>query len=73
MCKSKGKLNSIFIFQLQIYEDKYLDNIFNYMRFEASKNLGRLRQPVDKTKWSTAPAVLNAFYNPNFNDIGNVI
>ena len=42
------------------------------MQFKADKNLGRLRQPVDKKKWSTAPAVLNAFYNPNFNDIGKL-
>lgn len=31
----------------------------------------KLRQPVDKKKWSTEPAVVNAFYNPNNNDIGN--
>lgn len=29
-----------------------------------------LRQPVDKEKWTTEPAVVNAFYNPNKNDIG---
>lgn len=32
--------------------------------------LNLLRQPVDKEKWTTEPAVVNAFYNPNKNDIG---
>ncbi|KAF2352626.1 Peptidase M13 N-terminal domain [Trinorchestia longiramus] len=54
---------------LTILEDDYLGNIFRFMEFKANKNLGRLRQEVNKSKWSTAPAVLNAFYNPNFNDI----
>ncbi|XP_076053157.1 neprilysin-1-like [Oratosquilla oratoria] len=54
---------------LTIVENRYLENFFNLMEFDAHKNLARLRQMVNKTKWSTAPAVLNAFYNPNFNDI----
>lgn len=29
-----------------------------------------LRKPVEKQKWATEPAVVNAFYNPNRNDIG---
>ncbi|CAH1984049.1 unnamed protein product [Acanthoscelides obtectus] len=39
------------------------------LRFEAQQNFNKLRQPVDKNKWSTDPAVVNAFYNPNRNDI----
>ncbi|KAG9432152.1 neprilysin-1 isoform X2 [Apis mellifera carnica] len=36
---------------------------------ELSKEYVMLRKPVDKDKWSTEPAVVNAFYNPNKNDI----
>ena len=32
--------------------------------------MAKLRKPVDKDKWATEPAVVNAFYNPNKNDIG---
>ena len=32
--------------------------------------MAKLRRPVDKDKWATEPAVVNAFYNPNKNDIG---
>lgn len=47
-----------------------MTNILNIVKFEAKQNLEKLRQPVDKDKWSTEPAVVNAFYNPNKNDIG---
>jgi len=40
------------------------------LKFDAYQNLERLRKPVDKDKWSTEPAVVNAFYNPNKNHIG---
>lgn len=40
------------------------------LKFDAYQNLERLRKPVDKDKWGTEPAVVNAFYNPNKNHIG---
>ncbi|ROT81033.1 Membrane metallo-endopeptidase-like 1 [Penaeus vannamei] len=54
---------------LTIVKNQHLQNVFSWLKFDADKNLGRLREDVNKAKWSTAPAVLNAFYNPNFNDI----
>lgn len=48
-----------------------MENILNVLKFDAQQNLQKLRQPVDRDKWSTEPAVVNAFYNPNKNDIGN--
>jgi neprilysin len=57
-------------FQLNISESEFLENIFSVLRFESYHNLQKLRKPVNKDKWSTDPAVVNAFYNPNKNDIG---
>jgi hypothetical protein len=37
-----------------------------------SRNVEQLRKLVDKDKWATEPAVVNAFYNPNKNDIGEM-
>lgn len=48
-------------------------NVLNVLKFEADQNLQKLRQSVDKDKWSTEPAVVNAFYNPNKNDIGEFL
>lgn len=45
-------------------------NVLKILKFEAKQNLEKLRKEVDKEKWSTEPAVVNAFYNPNKNDIG---
>ncbi|XP_045474405.1 neprilysin-1-like isoform X2 [Harmonia axyridis] len=55
---------------LNISKNNFMQNIFNVLKFDADQNLSKLRQPVDKDKWSTEPAVVNAFYNPNKNDIG---
>ncbi|KAI4462306.1 zinc metalloprotease family m13 neprilysin-related [Holotrichia oblita] len=55
---------------LNITQDEFMTNILNVLKYDADQNLQKLRQPVDKDKWSTEPAVVNAFYNPNKNDIG---
>ena len=54
---------------LDVEPADFLQNILNVKRYEAQYNLHKLRQPVGKDKWSTEPAVVNAFYNPNKNDI----
>ncbi|XP_034934335.1 neprilysin-1-like [Chelonus insularis] len=54
---------------LNISRDRFLENVFTVLRFHAARNLARFGQPVDKNSWSTEPAVVNAFYNPNKNDI----
>ncbi|CAH0385890.1 unnamed protein product [Bemisia tabaci] len=54
---------------LNVTEDNFLLNIFNVLRFDAHQNQQRLRRPVNKDKWTTEPAVVNAFYNPNTNNI----
>lgn len=56
--------------QLNITRKEFMTNVLNLLRYDAQQNLQKLRQPVDKDKWSTEPAVVNAFYNPNKNDIG---
>jgi membrane metallo-endopeptidase-like protein 1 len=38
--------------------------------WKAAENFAKLRKPVNKDKWSMEPAVVNAFYDPNKNDIG---
>ncbi|XP_062552174.1 neprilysin-1 isoform X2 [Armigeres subalbatus] len=54
---------------LSISKDHFVNNILNILKWDAERNLKLLRKPVDKDKWATEPAVVNAFYNPNKNDI----
>uniref|UniRef100_W8BVC8 Membrane metallo-endopeptidase-like 1 n=1 Tax=Ceratitis capitata TaxID=7213 RepID=W8BVC8_CERCA len=54
---------------LTIVPDNFMENVLNILKWDSEKNLQLLHQPVDKEKWTTEPAVVNAFYNPNKNDI----
>ncbi|XP_031352188.1 neprilysin-1 isoform X2 [Photinus pyralis] len=54
---------------LNISDNEFMVNILNILKYEADQNSQKLRQPVDRDKWSTEPAIVNAFYNPNKNDI----
>ncbi|CAH1396574.1 unnamed protein product [Nezara viridula] len=62
------ELNKEYV-MLNITEDQFLENVFNIFHYDALHNLQQLGQPVNKDKWSTEPAIVNAFYNPNKNDI----
>lgn len=55
---------------MEITKDDFIKNVLNILKHEADRNLQLLRQPVNKDKWTTEPAIVNAFYNPNRNDIG---
>lgn len=58
-------------FQLEpVEKETFLANMFAILNFESERNVKKLRQPVTRDKWVTEPAVVNAFYNPNKNDIG---
>lgn len=57
-------------FQLNITRNNFMRNALNVLKFESDQNVQKLRQPIDRDKWATETAVVNAFYNPNKNDIG---
>ncbi|HEX3619975.1 MAG TPA: M13 family metallopeptidase, partial [Candidatus Udaeobacter sp.] len=64
------------------YPDKWLDYsllpidrgpyVLNAMRagkFEADRDLEKIGKPVDRTDWGMTPPTVNAYYNPNMNEI----
>lgn len=55
--------------QLTLTEDHFVHNVLYILKWDAQRNLQLLRKPVDKERWATEPAVVNAFYSPNKNDI----
>ncbi|XP_065200179.1 neprilysin-1 isoform X2 [Planococcus citri] len=55
--------------KLNVTHQHFFRNMFNVLQFECSRNMDKLRKPVDRDKWTTEPAVVNAFYSPNKNDI----
>uniref|UniRef100_A0A0A9W738 Membrane metallo-endopeptidase-like 1 n=3 Tax=Lygus hesperus TaxID=30085 RepID=A0A0A9W738_LYGHE len=54
---------------LNITDHQFLENVFNIFHYDARHNLQKFGKPVNKDKWYTEPAIVNAFYNPNKNDI----
>lgn len=54
---------------LHIDPDKYFENTLNVLRHLTKTEQSKLGQPVNKTAWNTAPAVVNAYYSRNKNQI----
>lgn len=57
--------------QVYIHPDKYFENILNMLRHSTRIEHDRLGSPVNKTLWNTGPAIVNAYYNRNRNQISN--
>ncbi|MBF2707342.1 M13 family metallopeptidase [Flavobacterium soyangense] len=47
----------------------YFENMKNISLWSFKEDLDKLKKPVDKTEWAVAPQIVNAFYNPSFNEI----
>ncbi|AVP49298.1 M13 family metallopeptidase [Williamsoniiplasma luminosum] len=45
------------------------ENVMNISKFFIEKNLKEIALPVDRDKWSMHPQTVNAYYNPNTNEI----
>ena len=76
-------LKKLAAFQVKIgYPDKWLDYsllkvdrgpfVMNAVRaenFEVNRDLKKIGKPVDRTEWGMTPPTVNAYYNPNMNEI----
>ncbi|MEL0651515.1 M13 family metallopeptidase [Algibacter sp. TI.3.09] len=47
----------------------YLQNILNVRAWNHKKTIEELSKPVDKSEWGMAPQVVNAYFNPPYNEI----
>ena len=54
---------------LQVSRGPYYNNAVNAGQFEFNRSLGKIGKPVDKTEWGMSPPTVNAYYNPQFNEI----
>ncbi|KAM3959234.1 LOW QUALITY PROTEIN: neprilysin-4-like [Aphomia sociella] len=55
--------------EVKVHPDKYFENILNILQHLTKMEQSRIGQPVNKTLWNTAPAVVNAYYSRNKNQI----
>ena len=54
---------------LVIRRDDLVGNMQRAAAFEWNRRLARLGKPVDRDEWFMTPQTVNAYYNPNMNEI----
>jgi predicted metalloendopeptidase len=47
----------------------FFQNMMNASSWNVKKDMDKLGKPVDKTEWYMAPQIVNAYYNPSYNEI----
>ena len=54
---------------LDIQRGPYVENVFRAAVFEFHRDLNKVGKPVDRTEWEMSPPTVNAYYNPQLNEI----
>src|SRR5213082_3912431 len=54
---------------LKIDRGPYVLNAMRAENFEVNRELKKIGKPVDRTEWGMTPPTVNAYYNPNMNEI----
>lgn len=54
---------------LKIRRESYVENFFACNDFTTKKNYAKIGKPIDRSEWLMAPHIVNAYYNPLWNEI----
>lgn len=54
---------------VEIAPDDFFGNATRATVFESRRDLGKIGKPVDRGEWGMTPPTVNAYYNPQMNDI----
>jgi putative endopeptidase len=54
---------------LKIDRSSYLQNSFRASEFENARDLAKIGKPVDRAEWGMTPPTVDAYYNPQLNEI----
>ena len=54
---------------VEIKRDDFLGNETRATVFESDRQLAKIGKPVDRAEWGMTPPTVNAYYNPQMNDI----
>jgi putative endopeptidase len=55
--------------KLEVKPDDYMGNALRAYRFEDTRRWNKLGKPVDLNEWGMTPPTVNAYFNPQMNDI----
>ncbi len=54
---------------LTIARDDYMGNVLRARMFEFNRRIAKIGKPLDRGEWDMTPPTVNAYYNPQVNDI----
>jgi len=54
---------------IKIARDDYFGNVEHATLFESRRELAKIGKPVDRTEWQMTPPTVNAYYDPQMDDI----
>lgn len=54
---------------VNIASNDFLGNVQRATEFERHRNINKIGKPVDHSEWGMTPPTVNAYYNPQMNDI----
>jgi endothelin-converting enzyme/putative endopeptidase len=54
---------------LEVKRDDFFGNALRATAFENKRDLNKIGKPVDRGEWGMTPPTVNAYYNPQMNDI----
>ena len=54
---------------LAIARDDVVGNVMRAKTFEYRRNIAKLGRPIDRDEWGMTPQTINAYYNPELNEI----
>ena len=54
---------------LKIDRGSYLENVFHASQFENARDLAKIGKPVDRGEWGMTPPTVDAYDNPQLNEI----
>ncbi|HEX2572438.1 MAG TPA: M13 family metallopeptidase [Polyangia bacterium] len=54
---------------LDVQRDDFAGNVLRASEFEARRRLAKIGKPLDRGEWNMTPPTVNAYYNPQMNDM----
>jgi putative endopeptidase len=54
---------------VEIRRDDYFGNVLRASKFESQRQLGKIGRPLDRSEWMMTPPTVNAYFDPQMNDI----
>jgi putative endopeptidase len=54
---------------VEVKRDDLVGNVERTVAFESHRDLAKIGKPVDRTEWQMSPPTVNAYYDPQMNDI----